>query len=255
MLKFYDLSVSHHNGATEPFGPSIEHSGHAAGALRLAKMAGIEPTDFPESMALATDFISGSSHAGTHIDAPFHYGPTSEGAPAKTIDNVPLEWCYGNAVVLDMRHKNPGDEITVEDLKAACEKIDYCLKQHDIVLLHTGCDKYWRTDMKTYLAMQSGLGVAGLDWLLDQNIRCIGIDAWTLDRPVQAMVNSFKETGDPSHLWPSHMHGRNREYLQIEKLANLDILPRPYGFTLSVFPVKFEGCTAGWCRAVAIVDE
>jgi kynurenine formamidase len=254
MAKFIDLSVSHYNGATEPLGPTIEHSGHAAGAYRLAKMAGIEPTDFPDTMALATDFISGSSHAGTHIDAPFHYGPTSEGKPSKTVDQVPLEWCYGPGVVLDMRHKKPGDEITIADMQAALAKINYTLKPNDIVLLHTGCDKYWGTDTKTYLAMQSGLGISGLDWLLDQGIRCIGIDAWTLDRPVQAMVDAYKQTGDKRELWPSHMHGRNREYLQIEKLANLETLPQPFGFTLSVFPVKFEGCTAGWCRAVAIID-
>lgn len=254
MAKFIDLSVSHYNGATEPFGPTIEHSGHAAGAYRLAKMAGIEPTDFPDTMALATDFISGSSHAGTHIDAPFHYGPTSEGKPSKTVDQVPLEWCYGPGVVLDMRHKKPGDEITIADMQEALAKINYTLKPNDIVLLHTGCDKYWGTDTKTYLAMQSGLGISGLDWLLDQGIRCIGIDAWTLDRPVQAMVDAYKQTGDKRELWPSHMHGRNREYLQIEKLANLEALPQPFGFTLSVFPVKFEGCTAGWCRAVAIID-
>ena len=48
--------------------------------------------------------------------------------------------------------------------------------------LHTGCDRYWGTDTKTYLSMQSGLGISGLDWLLDQGIKCIGIDAWTLDR-------------------------------------------------------------------------
>lgn len=255
MIKFIDLSVSHYNGATEPFGPTIEHSDHAAGAYRLAKMAGIEATDFPDTMALATDFISGSTHAGTHIDAPFHYGPTSEGKVSKTVDQVPLEWCYGQGVVLDMRHKQPGDEISIDDMKAALEKINYTLKPFDMVLLHTGCDKYWGTDTKTYLAMQSGLGITGLDWLLDQGIRCIGIDAWTLDRPVQAMVESYKATGDKNELWPSHMHGRNREYLQIEKLANLEKLPQPYGFTLSVFPVKFEGCTAGWCRAVAIIEE
>jgi hypothetical protein len=38
-------------------------------------------------------------------------------------------------------------------------------------------NKYWGTDTGTYLAKQSGLGVSGLDWLLDQGIRCIGIDA------------------------------------------------------------------------------
>lgn len=255
MAKLIDLSVLHQNNATEPFGPKIEHSDHSAGAFRLAKMAGIEPTDFPDTMALATDFISGSAHAGTHVDAPFHYGPNCDGRPAKTVDQVPLEWCYGPGVVLDMRHKNAGEEITVADLQQALAKISYKISAGDIVLLHTGCDKYWGTDTQTYLAMQSGLGITGLDWLLDQGVRCIGIDAWTLDRPVNAMVESFKDTGKKTELWPTHMHGRNREYLQIEKLANLSSLPKPFGFIVSTLPVKFEGCTAGWCRAVAIFAD
>lgn len=255
MYKFIDLSVSHHNGATEPFGPKIEHSDHAAGAYRLAKMAGIEPTDFPDTMALATDYITGSAHAGTHIDAPFHYGPLSEGKPAKTVDEIPLEWCFGPGVVLDMRHKEPGAEITIADMEQALAKINYSLKPGDIVLIHTGCDQYWGTTTEKYLAMQSGLGVTGLDWLLDKGIRCIGIDAWTLDRPVNAMVAAYKKTKDQNELWPTHIHGRKREYLQIEKLANLDKLPKPFGFMVTALPVKFEGCTAGWCRAAAIFEE
>jgi len=253
MYTIIDLSVAHHNGATEPYPPVIQHSNHAEGAQRLAKLADINADDFPDGMALATDTITGSAHSGTHVDAPFHYGPFSEGKPAKTIDQVPLEWCYGPGVILDMRHKEAGAEITVEDLKEALDKINYSLKPGDIVLLHTGCDAYWGTDTKTYLKMQSGLGISGLDWLLDQGIRCIGIDAWTLDRPVEAMVETYKATKDKSALWPTHLHGRHREYIQIEKLANLDKVPRPHGFIVSAFPVKFEGCTGGWCRAVAIV--
>jgi kynurenine formamidase len=254
-FKIVDLSVSHMNGATEPFPPKIEHSDHATGAFRLAKMAGLEPADFPEQMALATDIISGSGHSGTHVDAPYHYGPQSEGKPAKTVDQVPLEWCFGPGVILDMRHKPAGSEITIEDLTLALEKINYKLQPGDIVLLHTGCDKFWGTDTATYLKMQSGLGVSGLDWLLDQGIKCIGIDAWTLDRPVDAMVAAYKQSGDKSQLWPTHMHGRKREYLQIEKMAHFEDVPTPTGFLVSALPVKFEGATAGWCRAVALIEE
>jgi kynurenine formamidase len=255
MRRIIDLSVAHRNGATEPYPPTLVQTDHAFGAQRLAKLAGLQPDDFPDRMALATDTVSGSAHSGTHVDAPLHYGPTCEGQPARSVDRVPLEWCYGPGVVLDLRHKPPGSEITVDDLQAALAKIRYTPQPLDIVLLHTGCDQYWDTDTNTYLAMQSGLGVSGLDWLLDQGIRCIGIDAWTLDRPVNAMVASYRQTGDKRQLWPTHMHGRQREYLQIEKLANLAQLPQPCGFIVSALPIKFEGATAGWCRAVAILEQ
>lgn len=255
MFKIIDLSVCHENDSTEPYPPRIEFSNHYEGAERLAKLAGIKASDFPDGMALATDRISGSSHSGTHIDAPLHYGPLCEGKKAKSVDEVPLEWCIGNGVVLDMRHKQPGSEITKSDLEEALLRIRYELKPMDIVLLHTGCDKYWGTTTEEYLKMQSGLGTEGLEWLLEKGIKCIGIDAWTLDRPIFSMVQSFTQTGDSKELWSSHIYGRDREYLQIEKLINLDCIPKPTGFLVSALPIKFKGATGGWCRAVALITE
>ena len=31
--------------------------------------------------------------------------------------------------------------------------------------------------------------------------------------------------------------------------------PRPHGFYVSCLPVKIQGASAGWCRAVALVPE
>ena len=255
MYRIIDISLPHENGATEPYPPVLEFSDHQAGAARLAKLAGVQAQDFPHGMALATDRISGSSHSGTHIDAPLHYAPVSEGKPSKSVDQVPLEWCFGPGVILDMRHKAPGEEITPQDLQQALDQMGYTLQPLDIVLLQTGCDRYWGTDTKTYLAMQSGLGIDGLDWLLGRGVRTIGIDAWTLDRPVGAMAQTYRETGDNRVLWATHLHGRQREYIQIEKLCNLDAIPQKHGFWVSALPVKFKGATAAWCRAVAILQE
>lgn len=254
-MRIYDLSLPLKDGATEPNPPKIVRSPHEEGIHRLGKIAGISPDSFPEDTALATDVITAGAHNGTHVDAPYHYGRTSGGKPALTIDQVPLEWCIGPAVVLDVRYKQPGEEIRPEDMADILQKLDYEIKPGDIVVLQTGCDKYWGTDTQTYLKMQSGLGLPGLKWLLEQGVRCIGIDAWTLDRPVPSMVESYLATGNKKELWPTHYHGRVRPYLQIEKLANLDKLPRPYGFTLSALPVKIDAATAGWCRAVAIFTD
>jgi cyclase len=49
--------------------------------------------------------------------------------------------------------------------------------------------------------------------------------------------------------------GITREYCQIEKLANLDQIPSPTGFSVSCLPVKIARASAGWCRAVALVPE
>ena len=58
-----------------------------------------------------------------------------------------------------------------------------------------------------------------------------------------------------AQFWESHLLGREKEYCQIERLANLESLPQPTGFTVSAFPFKLEGASAGWARVVAIVEE
>jgi kynurenine formamidase len=196
--------------------------------------------------------VRGITHTGTHVDAPYHYGPLSEGKPARTIDQVPLEWCFAPGVVLDFRHKEAGALISVQDLEAALRSVDHQLRPLDIVLLHTGADK--RLGTPDYFA-QPGLGRDEVLWLVEQGVRVIGIDAYTLDRPFAAMVADYRRTGDGRFIWPAHFAGISREYCQIEKLANLDLIPQPRGFYVSCLPVKIAGASAGWCRAVALVPD
>jgi kynurenine formamidase len=187
------------------------------------------------------------------MDAPLHYGPLSGGQPAKSIDQVPLEWCIGRGVRLDLRHVPPGAGITVADLSAAIDHAHCDLKAGDIVLLWTGADSLWGSP--EYLTTFPGLTGKGTAFLIEQGIRVIGIDAWGLDRPATTMIEDYHRTRDQSVLWPSHIYGRSREYLQLEKLANLAALPRPTGFTICCFPVSIAGAGAGWTRVVAIVDD
>ena len=149
-----------------------------------------------------------------------------------------------------MRHKAPGEFITVDDLRTALDRIGYQLRPLDIVLLQTGADK--RLGTPAYFG-QPGLGREGVLWLVERGVKVIGIDAYTLDRPYASMVADYRRTGDGRFIWPAHFAGIEREYCQIEKLANLDLIPRPHGFYVSCLPVKIKDASAGWCRAVALV--
>lgn len=51
------------------------------------------------------------------------------------------------------------------------------------------------------------------------------------------------------------MLGRSKEYCQIERLANLELLPQPTGFTVYAFPYLVEDASAGWARVVAIYED
>ncbi len=255
-VRLIDLSVPLEDKAvSEPMPPQVRYVTHEGEGLRqMQQFLGVKPEDLVYSGGLgwAVEEIHAITHTGTHVDAPYHYGPTSEGRPARRIDEVPLEWCFAPGVLLDVRHKAAGDFITVEDLQRGLEKIGYRLRPRDIVLLWTGADQ--RIHSANYFA-QPGLGREGVLFLVEQGVRVIGIDAYTLDRPFANMVADYRRTGDGRFIWPAHFAGLTREYCQIEKLANLGRIGRSHGFWVSCLPVKIKGASAGWCRAVALVPE
>ncbi len=257
-VRIVDLSVPIESVPSEFFPPEVIHRDHKEGAKLMSSVFGCKEEDLPDGLGWADDTINKlSTHHGTHLDAPWHYAPTSEGKPAKTIDEIPLEWCYGDGVILDMRHKPQGSGITVEDLKEALEKINYKIKPGDIVMIMTGADKLW--GKQEYLNAGCGMTREATLWLIEQGVRVVGIDAWGWDRPFWAIKADYEKTGDPSIIWEAHYVGREKTYLHIEKLANLDYLydtlKKPYGFKVACFPVKVKGGSAGWCRAVAIIEE
>jgi len=255
-FRIIDLSVPlQHAAVSEPSPAKIHYVRHdGEGCEQMQRSFGVQPEDlvYSDGQGWAVEEIQAITHTGTHVDAPYHYAATSEGKPARRIDEVPLEWCFAPGVVLDMRHKSSGEEITTDDLQAALDKIEYELQPLDIVMLQTGADA--RLSSLDYF-QQPGLCREGVLWLVERGVKVIGIDAYTLDRPFASMVEDYKRTGDGHHIWPAHFAGITREYCQIEKLANLDQLPRPHGFYVSCLPVKIKAASAGWCRAVALVPE
>jgi kynurenine formamidase len=255
-FRIIDLSVPlEHNAVSEPMPAHIHYVRHGEEGLeQMQRFFGVRPEDlvWSNGQGWAIEEVRAITHTGTHVDAPYHYSPISEGKPARTIDEVPLEWCFAPGVVLDLRHKAAGEFIEVADLEGALARIDYRLQERDIVMLQTGADQ--RINAPDYFA-QPGLGREGVLWLVEAGVKVIGIDAYTLDRPFANMVADYRRTGDGRYIWPAHFAGITREYCQIEKLANLDRIPRPHGFYVSCLPVRIAGASAGWCRAVALVPE
>ncbi|WP_163538088.1 cyclase family protein [Gracilibacillus sp. YIM 98692] len=250
-MKIVDLSVSIEKEIKDPLPFSIEFENHEEGAKFGSKLAGVGKDAFPDGKALAGERLYVNTHAGTHVDAPWHYWPTSEGKPAKTIDQLPLEWFYGNGVVLDFTHKPPGYALTVEDIKAKLDEIQYSLKPFDIVMIRCDADKKRYQD--NYAEIHVGVSAEATIWLVDQGIKVMGTDGWGWDTPLKVQAEDYKNNPRPGVIWAAHFAGKEREYCQIEKLANLEQLP-PYGFKVSVFPVKITGASAGWTRAVAIIE-
>lgn len=228
----------------------IKYINHKEGAKVYGTFFGLKEEDFPEGNFGAVENLTLTTHSGTHLDSPWHYWPTSEGGSSKTIDRIPLEWCYGDGVLLDFTNKKAGEEILISDFEGALQKINYRLKPFDIVLVMTGASKYY--GQPDYTKRHPGATRESTLWLIDQGVKIMGIDAWGWDKPFDNMIEDLRK-GKKEKLWAAHYAGREKEYCHIENLTNLEKIPRPIGFKVAVFPIKIENASAGWVRAVAIV--
>ena len=208
--------------------------------------------DLPDEEFLSLETVHCPVHIGTHLDYSFHYGSYSEGRKAKTADQIPLEWCYSNGVKLDLTFKKPHQVITGKDLEKSLSEIKYTLQPLDIVLLQTNSDSLY--GKPEYFSDYPGLDISAIDYLLDRNIKIFGVDTMGIDRPYKFMMNQFLKEKDPKVLWPAHFYGRKREFIHIERLANLKALP-DFGFRVFCFPVKIRMTGAAWARVVAEVDS
>jgi cyclase len=212
----------------------------------------MDPSTLPDSEFLSLDTLTLTTHTGTHVDAPSHYGSTASYGTPRHIDQMPLDWFLGPGCVLDATAE-PVGALDAGWVAGALERIGHTVRAGDIVLLHTGAAA--RNGTERYFSEFVGLDGSAVHYLLDRGVRVIGTDAFSLDAPFADIIARFTATGDPSVLWPAHFAGRSREYCQVERLGNLDALPAPTGFRFCCFPVKIAGAGAGWARAVAILDD
>jgi kynurenine formamidase len=220
---------------------------------QLDSVPALDADAFPDGMFLSNEIIRLAVHGGTHLDAPYHYGPTCEGRPAKRIDEVPLAWCLGPGVRLTFTDKAPLELITSADVERELARIGHAIAPGDIVLIHTGWDARWPDP--AYFDRHPAMSLEATKLLVQRGVRVIGVDTNGFDLPPTAMVEAYALSGDSAHLWPCHMYGREVEYLQIERMGGLGRLPAAHGFTVACFPICVDGAGAGWVRPVAMIDD
>jgi len=253
-MRFVDLSA--------PIAPSppelpdvlrtdIAFQDHADGAAQIERLMGVPARLLRDGEGWATEtFTNFGTHNSTHVDAPWHYNSRIAGKPAETIDQLPLEWFFGDGVVLDMTAKGDGEKIDVADVEAELERIGHSLKELDIVLVRTGRDAHYGE--AGYMGLGPGVTVDATRWLFDRGVRVMGIDAWGWDAPLYMQAQEAIERDEPGVFWAAHQ--ADLPYSQIERLVNLGELP-PTGFKVACFPLRIEGGSAAPARVVAILPD
>jgi len=255
--RFVDISIPLEAGvASDPpiMLPQIDYLDHKMTAGQIAGFfPGLTVDDLPGGDGWAVEMLRISSHNGTHLDAPYHHHSTMDGGKrAITIDEVPLEWCMNPGVKLDFRHLPDGHLVSAAEVEAELARIGHDLQPLDIVVINTSAGaKYGQPD---YVDSGCGMGREATMYLLERGVRVTGTDAWSWDAPFSHPAKKWAATHDPSIIWEGHRASIDIGYCHMEKLSNLESLPAT-GFTISCFPVKLKGGSAGFTRAVAIFEE
>lgn len=253
MPRFIDLSApitASPAELPEPLRTDLTIQDHADGAAQIRALTGVGPELLRDGEGWATEtFTNFSTHGTTHVDAPWHYNSRIGGERAQTIDELPLAWFHGPGVKLDFTRKADGDAITSAEVDVALDAAGHDLQPGDIVLMHTGRDAFY--DDPGYMALGCGVTQEATLALHARGVRVMGIDAWGWDAPLHLQAEQAKAEEASGIFWAAHQAGVT--YCQIERLCNLDALP-PTGFTVSCFPLRVVGGSAGPTRAVAIVE-
>jgi len=116
-----------------------------------------------------TSFIEICTHAGTHIDAPFHVD--SNGLTIDSFDFA--DFIFDSPLLLELP-KGDLEKITRDDIAAYKDE----LEGSDLLLVYTGFSKYRKSDPDRYQKKQPGFSVEAAKYLVDNfpSLKAVGID-------------------------------------------------------------------------------
>lgn len=170
--------------------------------------------------------INLGSHTGTHVDAPYHFFEDGQ-----TIDELPLRQFMGRGVILDVRGKQPGMAIGLDDVHDRLEIIE----AGDIVIFHTGWSQFAGTER--YFT-HPYIDIMVIEELLERGVRAFFIDALNVDPPDGS---SYK--GHRAILGAKGVIGEN--------LYNLEQIDFPHPFIMAL-PLNLPGVDGSPVRAIAL---
>lgn len=224
-MKIVDLTVPLYDGLqsfpTHPKVTVIDFVTHAFSAARY----------IPPCKGYASKLVLLSDHGGTHLDAPFHFF-----AEGKTIDEVPLETTFGEAVFIDVSDRDMSQAITADMLEDRLKKTDTEVRKGDIVLIR-GWAGEWNGEGFHHAA---ALDISAAKWLSAKEIKSVGVDLANAD------------TGSDM-LRPVHLELLGKAIGIMENLTNFDKLTKRRFFFMGI-PLYIKGLSGSPIRALAVEE-
>lgn len=231
------IDLSHSNGPDTVYWPT-EREGFQKRTLIEGELA---DGQFVSAFAFSTP-----EHAGTHMDAPYHFN--RDGAKA---DAVPLARLIAPAVVIDIEDKAAAETdyaLTRADI-AAHEAEHGEIAAGSIILLRTGWSARWAEGAGTYL---------GGDDEADLHFPSFGVEAARFlieERGAAALgLDSASTDIGPATDFPVHRILGAANVPGFENLGDLGSLPATGAYVIAL-PMKIEGGSGGPLRIVALVPR
>lgn len=168
------------------------------------------------------------THAGTHIDAPFHFSKSG-----KNLSDYSVDRFIGRGAVIDVSYKKNNEVIFIDDLEPFGEAI---LKS-DFAVIRTGYDKYINSEeyiSHPYLSKEASI------YLKDMGIRLVGIDTYSVD-------STYNNDN-----FDAHDILLSNDILIAENLSNLDKLDLYKNYIFHFVPLKIKNGDGSPIRAYAI---
>ena len=182
--------------------------------------------------------LSMSDHAGTHVDVPKHFDPSPG---ALSIDKMPIEDFYTEAICLDLSYVELKATISVKEMEDALTASGQEIKQGDTVLIYMAFNKRIPFDDPRWQHDFPGLSLEAVHWLADKGSRIFGVEA----------ISPAPE-GEPN--FQAHNACGKRGITHIE---GLDHLEKVVGqrFRFIGFPLRIRDGSGGPMRAVALLER
>jgi arylformamidase len=179
----------------------------------------------------------GSTHTGTHIDAPLHFA-----SGGRSVDELTLEECTGHADVFDLR-QHSGEHIT----QAMLERADPGIQPGSRVVLLTGdVDRAYSHDWSypdDIHVESAALTVEAAEWLVRKDVRQIANDFLTESMSVSNLPH------DPDR--PVHRTLLEADISIIEYICNTGNLTDYKRIRLDCYPLRLDGTEAAPVRVVS----